>query len=98
MNEHREPSHPVSVLGRPPRGESPTETLMQVVGEAIRGNPSRETLSPGVDGKYGQLKNENAKRLNTKTMWRIVRLTLRHILLHLSNESHYRRNPDDKRA
>ena len=47
MNEHREPSHPVSVLGRPPRGESPTETLMQVVGEAIRGTPFEGDLKPG---------------------------------------------------
>ena len=59
MNEHREPSHPVSVPGRSPGGESPMEALMQAVGEAIQGSPChRGTLSPGVDDKYGQSKRK----------------------------------------
>lgn len=47
MNEHREPSHPVSAPGRSPGGGSPTETLMQVVGEAIRGTLYKGDLKPG---------------------------------------------------
>ena len=56
MNEHREPSHPMSEVRRirSPGGRRSEETLVE-----------RETSCPGVDGKYGQRRNYITERKTT---------------------------------